>query len=25
IGAKPQNEWIIYRLTGQELIDFAHQ
>jgi len=23
IGAKPQNEWIIYRLTGQELIDFA--
>ncbi|WP_409076805.1 MULTISPECIES: GNAT family N-acetyltransferase [Pseudoalteromonas] len=25
IGAKPQNEWIIYRLTGQELIDFANQ
>ena len=23
IGAKPQTEWIIYRLTGQELIDFA--
>jgi len=23
MGAKPQNEWIIYRLTGQELIDFA--
>ena len=24
IGAKPQTEWIIYRLTGQELIDFAN-
>ncbi|WP_394189973.1 GNAT family N-acetyltransferase [Pseudoalteromonas atlantica] len=23
INAKPQDEWIIYRLTGQELIDFA--
>ena len=23
MGAKPQNQWIIYRLTGQELIDFA--
>lgn len=23
IGAKPQTEWIIYRITGQELIDFA--
>ncbi|GAA61418.1 diamine acetyltransferase 2 [Pseudoalteromonas sp. BSi20652] len=23
IGAKPQTEWIIYRLTGKELIDFA--
>ncbi|KAA1153017.1 GNAT family N-acetyltransferase [Pseudoalteromonas distincta] len=23
IGAKPQNEWIIYRLTGQELLDFV--
>ena len=22
-GAKAQNEWIIYRLSGQELIDFA--
>ncbi|MCG7540343.1 GNAT family N-acetyltransferase [Pseudoalteromonas sp. CO348] len=25
IGAKAQNEWIIYRLSGQELIDFAEQ
>ena len=24
IGARPQNKWIIYRLSGQELIDFAH-
>ena len=23
IGATPQNEWIIYRLSGQELIAFA--
>ncbi|KTF16671.1 GNAT family N-acetyltransferase [Pseudoalteromonas sp. H105] len=23
INAKPQDEWIIYRLTGQELSDFA--
>ncbi|MFC3034757.1 GNAT family N-acetyltransferase [Pseudoalteromonas fenneropenaei] len=23
IGAKPQDEWIIYRLTGQALLDFA--
>ena len=23
IGARPQNEWIIYRLSGQELIAFA--
>ncbi|NNG45227.1 GNAT family N-acetyltransferase [Pseudoalteromonas sp. NEC-BIFX-2020_002] len=23
MGAEPQNEWIIYRLTGQALIDFA--
>lgn len=23
IGAEPQNEWLIYRLTGQALIDFA--
>jgi len=23
IGAKPQNEWVGYRLTGQALIDFA--
>jgi GNAT superfamily N-acetyltransferase len=22
-GAKPQKEWVIYRLTGQDLIDFA--
>ena len=22
-GAKAQKEWVIYRLTGQELIDFA--
>ncbi len=22
-GAKPQNEWIVYRLSGQDLIDFA--
>ncbi|XQF94386.1 N-acetyltransferase family protein (plasmid) [Pseudoalteromonas espejiana] len=25
IGAKAQNEWIIYRLTGQQLHDFANQ
>lgn len=24
IGAKPQDEWIIYRLAGAELEDFAH-
>jgi GNAT superfamily N-acetyltransferase len=24
IGAEAQNEWIIYRLTGQALIDFAN-
>ncbi|WP_404344101.1 GNAT family N-acetyltransferase [Pseudoalteromonas mariniglutinosa] len=23
IGATPQDEWIIYRLTGQALVDFA--
>ena len=23
LGAKPQNEWIRYRLTGQELLDLA--
>lgn len=23
IGAKAQNEWIIFRLAGQELVDFA--
>lgn len=22
-GARPQKEWVIYRLTGQDLIDFA--
>ncbi|CAM4143725.1 GNAT family N-acetyltransferase [Pseudoalteromonas ostreae] len=25
IGAEPQNEWIIYRLSGQALIDFAEK
>jgi len=25
IGAKAQNEWIIYRLAGQDLLDFAEQ
>ncbi|CAM3795098.1 MULTISPECIES: GNAT family N-acetyltransferase [Pseudoalteromonas] len=25
MGALPQNEWIIYRLTGQALIDFANK
>lgn len=25
MGAEPQNEWIIYRLTGQALIDFANK
>ncbi|MCF6441275.1 GNAT family N-acetyltransferase [Pseudoalteromonas luteoviolacea] len=25
IGAEPQDEWIIYRLTGQALKDFAEQ
>jgi len=25
MGAEPQNEWIIYRLTGQALIDFAEK
>ena len=25
IGAKPQNEWIIYRLSGQELAAFAEK
>ena len=25
MGAEPQNEWIIYRLTGQALIDFANE
>jgi len=24
IGARPQSEWIIYRLSGQELLAFAH-
>lgn len=23
LGAKPQTEWIRYRLTGQELLDLA--
>ncbi len=23
LGAKPQNEWVSYRLTGQALLDFA--
>jgi RimJ/RimL family protein N-acetyltransferase len=23
IGAKPQNEWVIYRLSGAELTSFA--
>jgi len=23
VGAKPLKEWVMYRLTGQELIDFA--
>ncbi|MBE0457215.1 MAG: GNAT family N-acetyltransferase [Pseudoalteromonas prydzensis] len=25
MGAEPQNEWVIYRLTGQALIDFAEK
>ncbi len=25
IGAEPQDEWIIYRMTGQALLDFAEQ
>ncbi|MCQ8819966.1 GNAT family N-acetyltransferase [Pseudoalteromonas agarivorans] len=25
IGAKAQNEWIIYRLAGQDLLDFTEQ
>ncbi|WP_462159795.1 N-acetyltransferase family protein [Pseudoalteromonas sp. GB56] len=25
IGAKPQDEWIIYRLDGEELLQFAEQ
>ncbi|MDW6004403.1 GNAT family N-acetyltransferase [Vibrio mangrovi] len=25
IGAEPQDEWVIYRMTGQALIDFARQ
>jgi len=25
IGAQPQNEWVGYRLTGQALIDLAHE
>ncbi|MDW6093304.1 GNAT family N-acetyltransferase [Vibrio rhizosphaerae] len=25
IGAEPQDEWIIYRMTGQSLLDFAEQ
>jgi len=24
IGASAQDEWIVYRLTGQKLLDFAH-
>jgi RimJ/RimL family protein N-acetyltransferase len=23
VGAQPLKEWVMYRLTGQELIDFA--
>jgi RimJ/RimL family protein N-acetyltransferase len=23
VGAKAQDEWVIYRLTGQDLVDFA--